>query len=249
MLAALVAVVLHSTGVHGSMTYEELPVALPCDCSDVYPRDSFLDAKVEYSCWEQSTFEGACNQAFMRQTPEEVPEGYCQISCGRCRCCPSLADVMRGRGLNMFLWAITFTWEVDRYLAMPGYMATVLAPTDGAWWAALNKMGYSSKEQVEACAACKEQLANIARFHILPPERNSNAVWTRPFMRRNVAMPTLLGEGHPIIAQQDESTGRVTLDSPRSRAGVTEADVYACKGYVQVLDTVLIPWDMKGYGK
>lgn len=39
----------------------------------------------------------------------QVPEGYCQISCGRCYCCPKLADVLRGRGLNMTLWAMSFT--------------------------------------------------------------------------------------------------------------------------------------------
>jgi hypothetical protein len=85
----------------------ESPSALPCDCSDIDPRDSFLEAKygghrpavqqpalkqlplslqrsrlkqaacvrrIPFPCFDQARF-GTCNDAFMRSTPEEIPEG------------------------------------------------------------------------------------------------------------------------------------------------------------------------------
>lgn len=68
------------------------------------------------------------------------PTGYCQISCGRCDCCKSMDKILKQQGLNMFAWALNFT-EYGEYIAMPGFMATLLAPTDDAMNDMLGKLG------------------------------------------------------------------------------------------------------------
>ncbi|EFJ47574.1 hypothetical protein VOLCADRAFT_117809 [Volvox carteri f. nagariensis] len=221
-------------------------LALPCGCSDVDPRDSFLQANVAYSCYDQARF-GSCNQAFMLETPEEVPEGsYCQISCGRCPCCPTLDGVLRAKGLEMFRWLLSFSDEGSK-TKMPGYMATLLAPTDAAVWTALNRLGYSSKEAVEGDGSAKAILSDIGRYHVLHPVEPLKATWTTPFMRGDVAMYTAVSNGKTVSARQDANSGKVTVSSPKSSATIIERDLYACKGFVQVVDAVLVPWAMKGY--
>ncbi|GIL50951.1 hypothetical protein Vafri_7026, partial [Volvox africanus] len=223
---------------------EDPPLGLPCGCSDVDPRDSFLRAKVDFSCFDQARW-GACSQPFMLETPEEVPEGYCQISCGRCPCCSTLDDVLKYKGLEMFRWMLSFSEESGK-TRMPGYMVTLLAPTDSAIWSALNRLGYTSKEAVERDGSAKGILADIGRYHVLPPVEPLKATWTTPFMRGDVNMYTMLSGGKTVSAKQDGS-GKVIILSPKSSANIIEKDLYACKGYVEILDAVLVPWAMKGY--
>lgn len=127
-------------------------------------------------------------------TPRTRPPartGYCQISCGRCPCCPTLDSVLASKGLEMFRcvraggcghtrgrirhhirythrparlalrtaaysasflpafghafasparWLLSFS-EMSERTRRPGFMATLLAPQDGAVWAAINKLG------------------------------------------------------------------------------------------------------------
>eukprot|EP00198_Chlamydomonas_reinhardtii_P002139 XP_001691475.1 predicted protein [Chlamydomonas reinhardtii] len=207
------------------------PLAIPCGCSDIAVRDSFL----------------AANQSFIMQTPEDVPDGYCQISCGRCPCCPTLDSVLASKGLEMFRWLLSFS-EMSERTRRPGFMATLLAPQDGAVWAAINKLGYTSKEQVAGDTGAKNILADLGRYHVLPPVQPLNATWTAPFMRRGVKMWTSVsassapgGGPHMITADVDTGSGTVYLSSPKAKAKVVEKDVYACKGFVQVIDTVLVP--------
>jgi hypothetical protein len=42
-----------------------------------------------------------CDQLFARRM-SAVRAGYCQISCGRCPCCPTLDSVLKAKGLEMF---------------------------------------------------------------------------------------------------------------------------------------------------
>ncbi|KXZ51061.1 hypothetical protein GPECTOR_14g47 [Gonium pectorale] len=101
-------------------------------------------------------------------TAEAAWKGYCQISCGRCPCCPTLDSVLKDKGLGMFRWMLNFSDEGEK-TRMPGYMATLLAPTDGAIWAALNKLGYSSKEAVEKDKNARDIMADLGRYHVLVP--------------------------------------------------------------------------------
>ncbi|KAG2450010.1 hypothetical protein HYH02_000114 [Chlamydomonas schloesseri] len=224
------------------------PLAIPCGCSDIAVRDSFLAANVAYSCYDQALF-GACSQPFIMQTPEDVKDGYCQISCGRCPCCPTLDSVLASKGLEMFRWLLSFS-DMGERTRRPGFMATLLAPQDGAVWTALNKLGYTSKEQVAGDANAKTILADLGRYHVLPPVQPLNATWTAPFLRRGVKLWTSMSapsEASLITANVDAGSGDIYLTSPKAKARVVERDVYACKGFIQVIDSVLVPWAMTGY--
>ncbi|PNH10039.1 hypothetical protein TSOC_003260, partial [Tetrabaena socialis] len=105
---------------------------------------------------------------------------------------------------------------------------------------------YSSKQAAEADGGAGGILADLGRYHVLPPIQPLNATWTAPFIRRSVQMTTAVAGGqHSVVGEQEG--GRVRLSSPKAAAKVSEQDVYACKGFVQVIDTVLVPWAMNGY--
>lgn len=67
--------------------------------------------------------------------------GYCQISCGRCDCCPSLAAAAEQAGLTEFLWAMNRSTTHVEDLNQPGLMATVLAPDNNAMQTLFDKLG------------------------------------------------------------------------------------------------------------
>ncbi|CAD7698804.1 unnamed protein product [Ostreobium quekettii] len=59
-----------------------------CSCSDIPPRGS------KSTCAEQRSF-GKCNAIWMRSTAE-IPEAFCQVTCGRCPCKdPAVSQVSR----------------------------------------------------------------------------------------------------------------------------------------------------------
>ncbi len=47
-------------------------------------------------------------------------------------------------------WMLGFS-EQGAEVALPGYMATLLAPTDGAVWAAINRLGGSTRAVRHTC--------------------------------------------------------------------------------------------------
>lgn len=49
-------------------------------------------------------------------------------------------ELLHAQGLDMFLWALNFT-EYGDYVTKPGFMATLLAPTDDAMNAMIKKLG------------------------------------------------------------------------------------------------------------
>lgn len=69
--------------------------------------------------------------------------GYCQISCNRCTCCPTLANATESAGLTEFLWAVNRTAGISGIepLNQPGLVVTLLAPNNGAMADLFAKMG------------------------------------------------------------------------------------------------------------
>jgi hypothetical protein len=69
--------------------------------------------------------------------------GYCQISCGRCTCCVSLAEAAQAAGLTEFVWAMNKTVTADRLgpITAPGFAATIMAPDNNAMNALFDKLG------------------------------------------------------------------------------------------------------------
>jgi hypothetical protein len=162
------------------------------------------------------------------------------ITCGRCGCCSPLADVSRNEGLSEFLWALKLA-GMEGDAREPGFMATVLAPTDGALKGFLSAKGFGSREAVEADGAAKAYLSDVIRHHILPPLPATRAVWTAPFMRPGVEMATLRDGGR--VRVESAEGGRVRLaGGAGSGANILKADLYACKGFLNVIDGVLAPY-------
>lgn len=69
--------------------------------------------------------------------------GYCQISCGRCSCCPTLAQAALQAGLTEFSWAMNRSTTNVESLNQPGLVATVLAPDDNAMRTLFDRLGGS----------------------------------------------------------------------------------------------------------
>ncbi|MEW5300813.1 MAG: hypothetical protein WDW36_003717 [Sanguina aurantia] len=174
-----------------------------------------------------------------------------------------MEKILKQQGLNMFAWALNFT-EYGEYIAMPGFMATLLAPTDDAMNDMLGKLGYENKEAVESDSNAKGIVGDIARYHILLPIAEIDSLWSAPFMRKNAVMLSAIRSGtrtvgshtvggHTITAnvyvgpEGDNGGQHILLQGAKSNASILQTDIEACKGFIQVLDTALIPFAMTGY--
>jgi hypothetical protein len=119
----------------------QLDNPLPCECTDVDPRKEFI-LPAEFTCYEQGVSFKQCEAEFMRQTIIEIPEGYCQITCGRCDCCPSLLNATAAAGAAEFAWALAATGAGGGVnFSEPGAMATFLAPDDNAMRDLFGRLG------------------------------------------------------------------------------------------------------------
>ena len=117
-------------------------------------------------------------------------------------------------------------------------------PTDAAFDAALSSLG--------PLAQNPGLLQEILKFHILPPESKRNALWTSPFMTLGPKMRTSY-DGSAVLSTQkfampSNTTWRgglqgFAISGPYNAANVIKSDVPACKGYVTMIDTVLLPFD------
>ena len=106
----------------------QVPPPRACNCTDVYPHVGY-NAGVVSSCLEMQRYK-KCGEPFMMNAIKELPEGYCQVTCGRCSCCKPLWDTMQGMSdLSMFRDYASAVGLTDD-LKNPGIMWTVLAPTN-----------------------------------------------------------------------------------------------------------------------
>jgi len=128
--------------------------------------------------------------------------------------------------------------------AHPGFVGTILMPTDGAFEEALAKYGATLQNP--------SVLAQIIKFHVLPPEPKRNALWTSPFLSLGPTLYTM-SDGPAVLSSakfdlpSDASwRGGLTgfdIKGPYNSASVVKSDVPACKSYITVVDSVLLPFD------
>jgi uncharacterized surface protein with fasciclin (FAS1) repeats len=176
---------------------------------------------------------------------ELAPEGFCQISCSRCNCCQTPAEVIQSNGGSRFLQAASAaTPSLTELLNHPGFVGTILVPTDTAFDAAISELG--------PLAQNPGLLQQILKFHILPPESKHNAVWTSPFMSLGPKMRTSY-DGVEVLTPEkfDLPSGTTwrgglkgfSINGPHNSANVITSDIPACKSYITMIDTVLLPFD------
>ncbi|KAJ9508007.1 hypothetical protein QJQ45_021340, partial [Haematococcus lacustris] len=195
-------------------------------------------ADVSFSCFEQAQF-GQCGQPFMKNTMKEITEG----SCGGCTCCKPLAGVLADKGFKAFAWLLNLT-SVGALVQQPGYMATLIAPHDKAVEDGLKSLGYSSLQAAQSDSNAASKLSNSALLHVVPPVPVIRALWTAPFMRGGEKMYTALTDGKnqsvPLTATTNSEGTRVKLEGARNSGWLYETDIFACKGYINAIDTMLL---------
>lgn len=212
--------------------------------SDAAPRNESLLFGI--NCYHQRTF-NSCNADYMSSFLQELnyADGFCQISCGRCSCCTDPAAVLSKLGADKFLQAVTAAnASLDAALAHPGFMATLLVPNDAAWDAALSAYPAALKDP--------SLLLEVLKFHILPPEPVRRGLWTSPFMAVGATLytaadgpATLTVPKFPLPKDTTAYGGLsgFSINGPVNSAKVLTSDIGTCKSYINVIDTVLLPFD------
>jgi hypothetical protein len=126
----------------------------------------------------------------------------------------------------------------------PGFVGTILVPTDAAFDEAISKLGPLAKNP--------GLLQELLKFHILPPESKRNAVWTTPFMSLGPKMRTSYDGTETLAAEKFEIPPGTTwkggltgfsINGPYNSATVVKSDIPGCKSYINMIDTVLFPFD------
>lgn len=69
--------------------------------------------------------------------------GYCQVTCGFCNCTITVSQALQQVQANTFLQAAEMV-GLKQQFDLPGFAATVLAPSDSAFAVLLNGMLVSS---------------------------------------------------------------------------------------------------------
>ncbi|CAD7703312.1 unnamed protein product [Ostreobium quekettii] len=211
-----------------------------CDCSDIDPRVAHDGPPIEGNCILQREW-GQCAEPFLLDTIEEIPEGYCQITCGRCDCCKTYRELALEEGFLEFVSAMDAA-ELGDVLDNPGFMASLLVPPEGsiAEWLKLPSTGQISA--VTISAADKANLQGMLKIHVVMPEVRANAPWTTPFFLDGVHMMTMEGRA---LAVRDKGGQVVIHNGKSSKVHLLGGDKEACKGFIHFVDGVLTP-DAKG---
>jgi uncharacterized surface protein with fasciclin (FAS1) repeats len=197
-----------------------------CQCSDIVPV-YYAGARANGTCLSQVA-QGNCNAPFMQTTATaEVNDGYCDISCGRCKCCKTYAEMLPAVGSNLFLQMANAA-GLKANLTSPAYSFTILAPPD----AAIMKYLAASGLTLQAALANLPLLRTIVSYHILPNVPVLDAWWSTPFFLPGTVLSTLLGP-----------TATITVNLKGKLNGVAMAmkDSPTCKGNVIPINAVLQP--------
>ena len=223
--------------------------ATACACSDAAPRNESLLFGID--CFHQRTL-NTCDADYMKSFLQELnyDDGFCQISCSKCKCCTSPSDVLSKIGATRFLQAAEAAQPpLNTSLDHPGYMATILVPTDAAWEAALKAYPQALQDP--------SILQQILKFHILPVEPVHKGLWKSPFMSVGATLFTsmdgnasLTVEKFPLPAGTTAYGGLTgfTIQGPMNSAKVIASDIASCKSYITVIDTVLLPFPVTALG-
>eukprot|EP01026_Neomeris_dumetosa_P008990 TRINITY_DN12967_c0_g1_i2.p1 TRINITY_DN12967_c0_g1~~TRINITY_DN12967_c0_g1_i2.p1 ORF type:complete len:368 (-),score=37.24 TRINITY_DN12967_c0_g1_i2:246-1349(-) len=217
---------------------EGVPNPLSCICTDVDPRSGYNKPPAA-ECFEQSML-GKCDEQFMFDTIGELPEGYCQITCGRCDCCNNLNNLLEKEGLLEFLSALKVL-NFEDWLRNSGWQVTLLAPTNEAFLSGLASLGYSRETAYEDI----DFLSTIMLYHVLPREPYLRSAYLSPFMYEGAEINTYLQDySQPdFVVFSVDRNDNITANSPVNSAKLLKTDVESCKGSIQILDKLLVPYE------
>ncbi|DBA91768.1 TPA: hypothetical protein ACH3X1_003358 [Trebouxia sp. C0004] len=116
---------------------------------------------------------------------------------------------------------------------LPGFTATVLAPSDAAFATFLHGAPLSSMTN--------DALLALLELHVLPPVAGLLTPWTTPFLATSPTLPTWLGGGNSLTAGKNanEPANFTVSTGVGPAANIIVADMKAARSYVDMLDAVL----------
>jgi transforming growth factor-beta-induced protein len=113
---------------------------------------------------------------------------------------------------------------------------TVFAPTDAAFTAVANRLGFANATAM-VTALDSATLAKILQYHVLPTKKLASDL-----VAGGATQPTLYNFEGAASTLGVNTTGGVKLtDEVLTQATVTTADVPASNGVIHVIDKVLVP--------
>ena len=147
----------------------------------------------------------------------------------------NLAEVAQANGFSALGAAIDKA-GLTTTLTNPDANLTVFAPTDSAFGALANQLGFSDAGAMVAALSASD-LAKILTYHVVPGTRYAAD------LKASAAIQSTAYsfEGSPTTFALNTSSGVSITDSVLATSNVTTADVRANNGVIHVVDKVLIP--------
>jgi transforming growth factor-beta-induced protein len=147
----------------------------------------------------------------------------------------NLAEVAQANGFSA-LGAAADKAGLTTTLTDPDANLTVFAPTDAAFGALANQLGFSDAGAMVAALSAAD-LAKILTYHVVPGTR-----YAADLKAGAATQSTAYSfEGSPTTFALNTSSGVSITDSVLATSNVTTADVRANNGVIHVVDKVLIP--------
>lgn len=147
----------------------------------------------------------------------------------------NLAEVAQANGFSA-LGAAVDKAGLTTTLTDPDANLTVFAPTDAAFGALANQLGFSDAGAMVAALSAAD-LTKILTYHVVPGTR-----YAADLKAGAATQSTAYSfEGSPTTFALNTSSGVSITDSVLATSNVTNADVRANNGVIHVVDKVLIP--------
>jgi len=198
-----------------------------CQCTDIVPA-FFAGSRVNGTCLGQVD-QGNCDKSWMQNSStDEVESGFCDISCGRCDCCKTYAEMLPTKKANLFLQMANAA-GLKANLSSPAYSFTILAPPDAAIMQYLKTAGIT----LQAALANIPLLQKVVSYHILPNVPVIDAWWSTPFFLPGTVLATLLSPQATIRVSPNGALNGLAM--------VSGPDSPTCKGNVIPISAVLMP--------
>lgn len=147
----------------------------------------------------------------------------------------NVVQLAQAQNLNALV-AATSKAGLAGALSDPGANLTVFAPTDAAFNALAQRLGFPDADAL-VTALPASALASILTYHVLPSRKTAADLTSG-----GATQPTIYNfAGSATSLTLNNSSGVRITDAVLTQAGVTTADVLATNGVVHVIDKVLVP--------
>ncbi|GMH35479.1 hypothetical protein BSKO_03347 [Bryopsis sp. KO-2023] len=208
-----------------------------CPCSDAVPSGAF-------NCM-QVRFQDECELQSILKGPADVPEGFCEVTCGRCDCCTDMLTMSSRRGLDTFRKIFQTMADAEgsrsiaRSLQNPSFATTVFAPTNDAFSRMLHLLNMTVDDFLEQPSLMNQ----VMTYHVLlGPTATSSEELSTGFL--GTTLPTVNSAAFVSLNTSGPILG---VDGIGSYANVLVPDVFSCKSIFHVVDEVLLPFSPKGF--